>query len=174
MLLFLYSLGPGVLLRTVLPRGSFSLTAFVLAAAVLQIEPLVRELAGNPEARVLSWTLVGPPLIAGLLVWGGAGFIGACRRLAWKTVRPHAQKGLSLGPPTRTALASGALAGGLVNLFFAALDGQAGAPFWPLLAHNPLAGVLTPGKIHQLSALFWPLSLVLWGFHTGSGWGGGV
>lgn len=166
--LFIYSLGPGVLLRVLTPGGFFSLTAFLAAAALLQVEPLIRELAGS-GGLIWSQTLIGPLAAAGLIAWPGRDFIGSCRRLGWKTLRPHFRGRPDLGPPSREALFNGALAGGLVCLLFAALTGTAEAPFWPVRPDNPLAQALSPGRVQRLSALFWPLSLVLWGFRHGSG-----
>ena len=160
--IIIYSLGVGVFFRILAPPGQFSLTAYMSALVLLSVEPWAQQAMGQ-EGFIWSRTLIGVALAVPLIAWAGRGLVGAVRRTAWRALRPHGPVGISHRPLGLTALILGAAAGGLVSLIFGGLLETAATPFWPILSDNPLAGVMPESQTQRMAALFWPLSLTLWG-----------
>jgi hypothetical protein len=149
-----FHLGPGLLVKSVLPRW-FSFSAFGVSQVVIDIESLYWLRRGEwPVHRVLH-TFVSGALV-GVAVAAGAVLIGrsfAARRLS---DRPGLAVEARIGP----ALAGG-LAGGLSHSL---LDGIMHAdirPFRPFTSANPLLGQLDVVNLHLLCVAMGVFGLVL-------------
>lgn len=124
-----------MLLKAAAPRR-VSLTAFIAANVVIDVETAVNILAGRYPLHATLHTFWAATLV-GLAVGAGVGAIGRVRR--------SASAELGLGP----ALVGGLL-GGVSHPF---LDGTMHAdirPFLPLAEANPLFGLVGLGMLHAL------------------------
>ena len=168
MLTALYSFGPGLCLKTLCPRGAFSLTGYLATAFLLEVEPWLRHAV--PAEPVFWWSRTLPGAIAAalLVALGGGVFLESVRRTAWRIIRPYARTG-DLSGLKQSALIGGALAGALVSLSFATLSGAAATPLWPLYDGVLLSDPFSSWRLQRLSARFLPLALLIWGFKSMGG-----
>ena len=154
----LYSFGPGLFLKMLYPRDAFSLTAYLAAVFLLEVESWF----GSAEPEFLwSGTLPGA-LAAVLAVLAGRPFLDAARRMVWRIIRPHERAG-RLPALKPSALIMSAAAGALVSLVFNALSGDAATPLWPFYDGALVDEPFSNRRLQRLSARFLPLALLTWG-----------
>ena len=159
--MILYSFGPGLFLKILCPRETFSLTAYLATVFLLEAEPWFRPAA---EADFLwSRTLLGAMAAAVVVALTGRKFLGSVRRTVWRIIRPQerAERLPTLKP---SALVFGAAAGALISLVFAVLSGASVTPLWPLHDGLLVSEPFSNWRLQRLSARFLPLALVVWGF----------
>lgn len=157
-----FHLGPGLLVKSLLPR-QFSLLVFILTQVLIDCEPLYFILTGQfPVHRILH-TYVGATVVA-----VGAAVIGRSasnRVINWyyativktRAGRMTGTHGLSW---------SAALAGAFIGAYsHVALDSLMHAdlrPFYPLSQSNPLLDTVSWTVLHLGCLLSGVIGLVLW------------
>jgi hypothetical protein len=155
-----YHVGPGLLLKAVLPRH-FSLTAFTVTQIAVDVEPLYH-LVGRqtpvhgPAHSLLVASAIGVAVGAALrgitraeAERSPAGLVASARRL------PGLRAEFSL-----TGSLAGGLLGGLTHVLLDATTNADVLPFWPASDQNPLLGLATPAALRLDCVLAGVLGLV--------------
>lgn len=129
-----FHFGPGLLLKAA-ARGRLSLTAFVAANVVIDVESGVNLLAGRTPVHATLHTL-GVAMLAGLAV-------GALVHVAGRRLGARKASSWARGP----ALLGGWL-GGVTHVLLDGVMHPDIRPFLPLTAANPLLGAVDLGTLH--------------------------
>lgn len=144
-----FHLGPGAAFKAIGGRH-FSFMVFGGAQVLMDIEPLVRILRGDPVLHGYTHTIAG------------AALIGIVAALIGKPISEYVLATLRIRhhPLTWTAAFSGALIGTFSHIALDAVMHGDMHPWWPIATGNALLGAMDVGRLHVVCAALGVLGLI--------------
>lgn len=143
-----FHFGPGALLAALAPR-TVSWTVFALANVLIDLEPVVLFILSGDPAHPWLHTLPGALGVATAAALAGRRPSAAALRWWNAHLSPGQARWLAVDPRITPLQAwSGALLGTLSHILIDAVMHVDVRPFWPLLAGNPLQGLIAMNALH--------------------------
>ncbi len=138
-----FHMGPGILVKAVL-QGSFSLMVFGWAQIVMDIQPLIVLVTGEGNLHGFSHTYVGATLLAVFSALSGK----YLSEIGLK-ILGISQKKNPIRIRWRISLLS-AFIGTYSHVILDSIMHSDVEPYYPLMQHNELLGLITVSQLHQL------------------------